>query len=98
MEFSFSNLSKRAKIIICAVAGVLIVAGSIGGSIAIANAVKKNKQSKCDHVYDAGKIKVEATCEDVGMLVYTCDKCDYVHTEEIPANGHVETVDRKSVV
>ena len=84
--------SKRAKIIIGVIVGVLLVAGAIGGSVAIANAVKKDKQSKCEHVYDEGKIKVEATCEDVGVMQYKCSECDYVLTEEIPANGHVDTV------
>ena len=84
-------LSKKAKIIIGAVVGVLVVAGVIGGSIAIANAVKKNKQAKCEHVYGEGQITAEATCEDPGMIVYTCGECKYELTEEIPANGHVET-------
>ena len=40
------NLSKKAKIIIGAIVGVLVVAGVIGGSIAIANAVRRtNRQS-----------------------------------------------------
>ena len=86
------NLSKKAKIIIGVVVGVLVVAGVIGGSIAIANAVKKNKQSKCEHVYDEGQITAEATCEDPGMIVYTCGECKYQLTEEIPANGHVESI------
>ena len=89
MEF---YLSKRAKIIIGVIVGVLLVAGAIGGSVAIANAVKKDKQSKCEHVYDEGKIKVEATCEEAGVKMYTCSECDYVLTEEIPALGHDETV------
>ena len=86
------NLSKKAKIIIGVVVGVLVVAGVIGGSIAIANAVKKNKQAKCEHVYDEGQITAEATCEDPGMIVYTCGECKYELTEEIPANGHVESI------
>ena len=89
MEF---YLSKRAKIIIGVVVALLLIAGAIGGSIAIANAVKKDKQSKCEHVYDEGKIKVEATCEDVGVMQYKCSECGYVLSEEIPANGHVDTV------
>lgn len=89
MEF---YLSKRAKIIIGVVVALLLIAGAIGGSIAIANAVKKDKQSKCEHVYDEGKIKVEATCEDVGVMQYKCSECGYVLSEEIPANGHVEKV------
>ena len=87
MEF---YLTKRAKIIIGVVVGALLIAGAIGGSIAIANGVKKNKQKKCNHVYDEGKIKVEATCEDVGVKQYKCSECDYILAEEIPANGHVE--------
>lgn len=88
----FNNLSKKTKIIICTVAGILVLAGVIGSSIAIANAVKKSKQEKCEHVYDAGDIKVEATCETPGMIVYTCGECEYELTEEIPANGHAETI------
>ena len=67
MSFNFNNLSKRTKIIIGAVVGVLVVAGVVGGSIAIANAVKKNKQAKCEHIYDEGQITVEATCETDGV-------------------------------
>ena len=87
-----SNLSKKAKIIIGVVIGVLVLAGVIGGSIAIANAVKKNKQEKCAHVYGDGVITVESTCETPGMIVYTCSECEYELTEELPANGHVESV------
>ena len=64
-------LSKTAKIIIGTVVGMLVVTGVIGGSFAIANAVKKNKQTKCEHVYDEGQITADATCEDPGMIVYT---------------------------
>ena len=92
MSFNFNNLSKRTKIIIGAVVGVLVVAGVVGGSIAIANAVKKNKQAKCEHIYDEGQITVEATCETDGVKLYTCSECDYELVEEIPANGHVESI------
>ena len=86
------NVSKKAKIIIGVVVGVLVLAGVIGGSIAIANAVKKDKQAKCEHVYGDGEITAEATCEEPGAILYTCGECKYVLTEEIPANGHVNTV------
>ena len=86
------NLSKKAKIIIGVVVGVLVVAGIVGASIAIANGVKKNKQAKCEHVYGEGEITAEATCEEAGAIMYTCGECKYVLTEEIPANGHVNTV------
>ena len=85
-------LTKKVKIIIGAVVGVLVLAGVIGGSIAISNAVKKNKQAKCEHVYDAGVIQTEATCETPGMVLFTCQTCEFEKTEEIPANGHAETI------
>ena len=84
------NLTKNQKIIICVLAGILVLTGIIGGSVAIANAAKREQQAKCEHVYDEGTIKSEATCEKPGMIVYTCETCDYEQTEEIPANGHVE--------
>ena len=84
------NLTKNQKIIIFVLAGVLVLTGIIGGSVAIANAAKRKQQAACEHVYDEGTIKSEATCEQPGMIVYTCETCDYEQTEEIPANGHVE--------
>ena len=86
------NLTRRAKIIISSIIAILLIAGVIGGSFAIANAVKRQKQSKCAHVYDSGNVKVEATCETVGLIVYTCNLCEYKLSEEIPANGHAETL------
>ena len=83
-------LSNKAKTIIGIVAGVVVIAGVIGGSIAIANAVKKNKQANCEHVYDEGQITVEATCETDGVKLYTCSECDYELMEEILALGHTE--------
>ena len=85
-------LSNKAKSIIGIIIGVLVIGGVVGGSIAIAKASKKNQQSKCEHVYDAGVVSVEAECESPGMIVYTCSECDFEYTEEIPANGHVQTV------
>lgn len=85
-------LTQRTKIIIIAVASALILAGVIGGSIAISKAVKKNKQAKCEHVYNVGEIQTVATCETPGMLMYTCETCAFEKTEEIPASGHAETV------
>ncbi len=87
-----NNLSKKAKLIIGIIFSVLIIAAVIGGSIAIANVVKKSKQKKCQHVYGEGVITTEATCETAGMISYKCSDCDYELTEEIPANGHVELV------
>ena len=92
MDFSFfSNLSKRTKIIIGAVVGALVLAGAVGAAIAIGNS-NKSEQEKCEHVYDLGKVRVAATCEEPGVIVFTCGECDCEYTEELPANGHVQTM------
>lgn len=85
------NITKTQKIIIAVIVGVLLVTGMVGGGVAIANAAKAKEQARCEHVYDEGKIKSEATCEKPGIIVYTCKTCAYENTEEIPANGHIET-------
>lgn len=84
-------LNKTQKIIIGIVVGVLVVTGVVGGSIAIAKAAKRKQQAKCEHIYGEGVVRSEATCEQPGILVYTCEVCDYEQSEEIPANGHIET-------
>ena len=88
MEF---YLTKTQKIIIGIVVGGLVVTGVVGGSIAIAKAAKRKQQAKCEHIYGEGVVRSEATCEQPGILVYTCEVCDYEQSEEIPANGHIET-------
>lgn len=42
----------------------------------------------CDHQWDAGIIKTEATCEEKGEMIYTCTICGETKSEEIGALGH----------
>ena len=88
MEFKLTN---KTKAILAVVAGVLTLALVIGGSVAIANAVKKNKQDNCEHEYNAGTVLYEATCTKQGVTLYTCTLCEKELMEDIPANGHTET-------
>ncbi len=50
----------------------------------------KGDESKCEHNYGAGVITVEATCEEDGVKLYSCDKCNDEYTETIPAVGHTD--------
>ena len=87
MQFKLTN---RMKAILAIIAGVLSLALTIGGSVAIAKAVKKNQQDNCDHEYNAGEVLYEATCTKQGVTLYTCTICDKELMEDIPANGHTE--------
>ena len=40
----------------------------------------------CEHNYES--VVTEPTCTEKGYTTYTCSKCDYSYTEEIPATGH----------
>ena len=41
----------------------------------------------CDHVYE-GTVTTEASCEEDGVMTYTCTGCGDSYTEAIPATGH----------
>lgn len=40
------------------------------------------------HIYDGGRVTVEATCDAEGVKTFTCINCDDAYTEVIPAKGH----------
>lgn len=42
----------------------------------------------CDHQWDEGIVKTEATCEEKGEMIYTCTLCGESKTEETQALGH----------
>ena len=42
----------------------------------------------CNHQWDAGIVKTEATCEEKGEMIYTCTLCGETKSEEIEALGH----------
>ena len=48
--------------------------------------------AKLAHQWDAGVITQEATCTEAGIKTYTCTVCESTRIEELPANGHGETV------
>ena len=48
--------------------------------------------AKLAHQWDAGVITQEATCTEAGIRTYMCTVCESTKIEEIPANGHGETV------
>ena len=85
-------MSKKTRLILIIIGAVLAVAIVTGGIIAISNAVKKNKQSKCEHEYGEVEVVTEATCETKGLTLQICTLCEYELTEEIPAFGHTEYV------
>ena len=85
-------MSKKTRLILIIIGAVLAVAIVTGGIIAISNAVKKNKQSKCEHEYGDVVVVTEATCETKGLTLQICTLCEYELTEEIPAFGHTEYV------
>ena len=57
--------------------GIVDVSASAYGSVTI----------ECDHNY-VGEVTKEATCEEDGVMTYTCSKCGDSYTEVIPAHGH----------
>ncbi len=42
----------------------------------------------CTHKYGEGVITTAAGCETKGVKSYTCEHCNHIKTEEIPATGH----------
>ena len=53
----------------------------VGGTIVVEAAV-------CEHVWDNGVVTKAATCEEAGVMTYTCTKCGATKTEAIAALGH----------
>lgn len=65
-------------------------AHSYGGSAAVDAASHKRKCSICGHeetsahTWNAGTEKKKATCEETGLMTYTCTACGQTKDEEIP--------------
>lgn len=71
----------KAKGVIAAAAMCFVTAFlACGAWTGVSSAVK---QANCNHVWDEGTVKVEATCEDEGKLVYKCEECGKKKTEKI---------------
>ena len=85
-------MSKKLKLILAIIGGVLAVAILTGGTILISKAIKKNKQAKCLHEYGEMSVISAPTCEVNGIQVQTCSLCGYERSEEILATGHTELI------
>lgn len=49
--------------------------------------------SKKEHIWDSGKITIQATCTETGEKTYTCQACRATKTETVPAVGHTVVID-----
>lgn len=58
---------------------------NVSSSIIISD---KELPEYCDHVWDAGKVTKEPSCESDGVKTYTCTRCKSTKTEKISALGH----------
>lgn len=59
--------------------GNLVSFSISGGSVTI---------DDCDHEWGSGVVTTPATCEDPGVMTYTCSKCGGTKTEAIDPIGH----------
>ena len=73
---------KSVGVIVGAIIGLVAV---VGASIGIATAVR---QANCQHVWDDGTIKTEATCSEEGKMVFKCEECGKRETEKIEKLSH----------
>ena len=64
---------------------LLLIAVVLGVVIILNN----NKSDACEHEYSSTVTK-EASCEEGGILTYTCTKCEDSYTENIAPLGHDE--------
>lgn len=76
----------KTKSILVVVAGILSMILLVAGIIA---AVVCVKQLTCEHVWDDGKVKVEATCTREGAVVYECENCGKTDKESVPKISHL---------
>lgn len=76
---------KKIKLItITVVFGCLLLAGC-------------KKEEPCNHTYNNGIVKTEATCVSEGEMVYICSLCNKAKYEAIPITEHkyVENIEKK---
>ncbi|MBR4881953.1 MAG: InlB B-repeat-containing protein [Clostridia bacterium] len=48
----------------------------------------ETREASCIHVYDAGWVTKEATCNAYGVIVYTCTLCGAMYNEKLPMLDH----------
>ena len=74
-----------------AVVGVAVAALLTVGVVSALFPQKK----PCDHVWDEGKVAVEATCGTNGKKIFSCSDCGEVKTEIIKATGDHQNIELK---
>lgn len=79
-------MAKNKKSIWVIVAGFVGLLAVVGATFGIVTAVK---QSKCEHVWNDGEVKVEATCAKEGKIMFKCDDCGKIEIEKIEKLPHV---------
>ncbi len=47
-----------------------------------------------NHVWDNGAVATDSTCTEFGVKTFTCTVCGVSKTEDIPAKGHTEVIDK----
>ena len=77
--------SNAGKVIAGVVIGTLAV---VGVAALVVIGYTGYSQSKCFHEYDEGRVRVEATCDEAGEIVYGCENCGKTKTEEIKKLPH----------
>ena len=75
----------KKKSIWAIVGGIVGLLAVTAAAIGIATAVRQNT---CKHVWNDGEVKVEATCEKEGKLVFKCEECGKYETEKIEKLAH----------
>lgn len=55
------------------------------------------KEEHCNHIYDGGIVKTEATCVIEGKMVFTCTLCGEIKNEIIPVTEHkyIEIIEKE---
>ena len=49
------------------------------------------------HHFEEGRVDPEATCQKTGTIYYSCEKCGFTKTDEIPKKKHTQYVAEEAV-
>ena len=79
-------MAKSKKSVWAIVGGIVGLVAVVGATFGIVTAVK---QAKCEHVWNDGEVKAEATCDKEGKIMFKCDDCGKIEIEKIEKLPHV---------
>lgn len=85
MAKKLKKLSKKAQIILIVVGCAIALLGLAGGIVGITTAIQRKN---CNHIWNEGEVKIEATCANAGEFVYECTECGEKKKEEIAQLEH----------